>query len=206
MCPVQWSRPVKRPASFYFVNTKGRVAVLMVDDPANYHVLKLHWLDDIRDSRLCSGDDCKWCREEVAARNYCYAPCLHFAKSQGRWYHAILPIGDPSFGLAQTDYRGMPIWIGPSRDPADRKRVISYGHVREQLAPLPSVITAFDIRPHLLRRWGLYREADLIGCERHEASPIALEATGTDGTARPMVERAGPSLFTGETNDDTSQR
>jgi hypothetical protein len=201
-----WSRPVKRPCGLYFVNTKGRVAVLLVDDPANYPCIRLHFDKDANTSVVCFGDECNHCGVLESPRDYCYAPCLHFAKQQGRWYHAILPIGDPSFGLATTDYRGAPIWVGPSRDPADRKRVVSYGTVREQLAPLPQVVKPFDIRPNLLRRWGMFKEADLIGCERMEADQAALEKTGTDDSARPMVGRDGPSLFTGGSENDRSDQ
>ena len=72
--------------------------------------------------------------------------------------------------MAQMEADGYPLIVGPSLDKADRGRLIYLGKPSEKLPPLPHIVSPFDIRPNLLRRWGMFREADLLECERHEVA------------------------------------
>lgn len=205
MSGVTWSRPAAKASNLYFVNTKGMSIVCMVDEPNNFPCILLHWLEKPkRTSVPCIGDGCVHCAS-VPVKNVCYAPVLHFARNQGRWYQAILCIGDSSYGLSQTDYRGGPIQVGPSKEPHDKGRIISYGKCRDKLPALPQIVKPFDIRPNLMRRWGMFKEAELIECARHEATPQEVLLTGTDGGSLLTSSNQPPTLFTGDDEHDQAR-
>ena len=62
MSHVTWSRPSPAHRSLYFVNSKGKSIVCLVDKPENYPCILLHWIEERRTSAPCEGDgDCMLC-------------------------------------------------------------------------------------------------------------------------------------------------
>lgn len=164
--PIQWSRPFHKADKLFFVSCPPNQIVHYLARPQELHVLPLHWLEDRNGSFPCF-DECPHCAQGVERRLCCYAPVLVLGKKAGRWYNAILSVGDPTSTLAVEDFQGQSIVVGRPRQPDDSLRMVYYGAAKDVPVPLPHIKGSFDVRPFLLRRWGLYKEADLIGCELH---------------------------------------
>jgi hypothetical protein len=164
--PIEWSRPHHRRDKLFFVSCPPNQLVYMLSKPEGHHVLPIHFLEARNRSFPCF-DECPHCADGLERRLCTYTDVLVFGRKAGRWYNAILCIGDPSSTLALENYQGMVIEVGRPKNAFDQKRMVVYGTKREPIAPLPHVKPSFDVRPFLLRSWGLYREADLIGCELH---------------------------------------
>lgn len=178
--PIQWGKPAPRTHRMHFVKCPPDRAVYMLARPDEYHTIQLHWLHETNESGICPGDECPL-KGRTRHFESCYAPVLQFAEKEGRWVHAILGIGDPGHTLANTDFFEEKIIVGRSRVQGDQ-RLIYLGKSTKIEVPVPHVLTAFDVRPHLLRRWGLFKEADLVGCEFY--SPAQEDAANRQ-------ERAG---------------
>ena len=161
--PVQWVHGKRRPLGPQFLRCPPDQIVQFLSTPDEHAVIILHWCDEVRESVPCMGKpDCRFC--DRVKKVHAYTGLLVYSSKTGQWSRAICDLGHPSEGLAQTDHRGSPIKIGKAKELRDRHRIISYG------ADLPSDVTdppkmaPWDVRPHLLRRWGLFAEAD--ECER----------------------------------------
>lgn len=178
--PIQWGKPSPRTNRLRFVVCPPDRWVILLDSPEEFHTIKLHWLADAGESGICPGDSCPLLG---MTRHFesCYAPCMVFNEKEATWTKAILGIGDPGHTLANSDYKGDIIQVGKSRV-KDEKRLIFLKRATRIEVPPPKFLTSFDVRPHLLRRWGLFSEAELLGCELH--SPPQQEAAN-------QQERAG---------------
>jgi len=164
---IDWKRPGHSRPKMFFVKCPPKRLVYMLDAPDAFHVLRLHWLPESNGSFPCLGtDECQHCDKET--HDYAYTGCLVFGVNTGRWYPAILPVGDPTHTLCQEDFSGCMIYVDRAKD--DTKRMIYLGKESREPVPLPAFRPSIDVRPFLLRRWGLYKEAELIGCEFH--SPV----------------------------------
>lgn len=174
MADVLWSRPSHATSKLFFVKCPPNKVVYMLDSPQDFHCLRLHYLEEEHSSYPCLGDKCRHCGEREA-RDYAYTCCLVFGSKAGRWYQAILPIGDPTHTLATTDFRHTIIEVGKPKNPDDGKRLVYYGTKKTWPVPLPHVTPSFDVRPFILRRYGLFKEADLVGCDLHVPSAAQVE-------------------------------
>lgn len=166
MFPVKWGKPAPRVHRLHFVNPNAKRTVFMLASPSEHVTIHLHWLAEENASAPCIGEQCPLIG---LTRHFdcCYTAVLQYAEKEGRWMPAILSIGDPGHTLANTDFCGEKIFVGRSKEEKDSKRVVYLGPDRRDLPPVPHVAKLFDVRPHLLRRWGMFKEADLIGCEFH---------------------------------------
>lgn len=177
MFKVNWEAPKRKPHVLHFVSCPPNRYVLMLAAPEDLPVIALHWLQDGKGSAPCQGEGCPLIGLTRHFKS-AYAPVLQFAQREGRWMPAILGIGDPGHTLALTDFKGEIITVGKNPKGHEDKRLIYLGTPTIKLPPPPHIAQSFDVRPHLLRRWGLFKEADLLGCEFHlpqETLPFPAE-------------------------------
>ncbi len=168
MCPIQWGTPVNRRAPVLpFVQLKFPQYVVLLHGPDQHRVIRLHYLEHENGSRPCMGDECPYCPQ--SSSEYTYAACLWQRDRKGAWVKAICPLGDPSFPLSQRDMSGRPIQIRRQVQSDPRSKLVWTELPEHVVRALPAVrqTSAFDVRPYLLRRWGMFKDADLVGCEVH---------------------------------------
>jgi hypothetical protein len=180
--PIRWGKPAPRVERMHFVDPDKDTWVYMLHAPKDFHTIHLHWLNEANESGICPGETCPLLG---MTRHFesCYCAVLEYNPRKNTWTKAILGIGDPGHHLANTNYRGQVIQVGRSRVP-NEKRII-YLQTAKTVDPLiPKPAPLFDVRPHLLRRWGLFAEADLVGCELHSPpQEDAARQTESDGDA-----------------------
>jgi hypothetical protein len=169
--PVNWSGPQKRKVGPSFVRCPPNRIVQLLCSHFDYPVIDLHYLEGQRTSVPCMGqDECHY--HHLKLVRSAYAPVMVWNVSLRVWIPGILGIGDPSHTLATTELHGCPIVIGKDKEGAARSRLVYYGKPTTVVAALKEGTPTFDVRPHLLRRWGLFKEADLLECEYHEAQDL----------------------------------
>ena len=182
---IEWKRPGHCRPKMFFVKCPPKRLVYLPDPPDLFHVLRLHWVEESNGSYPCLGEGkCKLCDRETY--DYAYTGCLCFGVNTGRWYPAILPVGDPTHTMCQEDHSGLMIYVDRAKD--DTKRMIFLGTERNAPVPLPAFRPSIDVRPFLLRRWGLFKESDLAGCDLVVPTQEQVEASRVEGT---IQERAG---------------
>lgn len=154
-----------------FVKCPPDRIVVPLCDPQFYSVIKLHWLEGNNGSFPCMGAECKLC--PAYSFEFTYAPGLVWMKRNQRWAEGILCLGHPNGTLVQEKLTGVPVIMGKDREDKDatKGRIMFYGKANDPRLPAPPPKKAFSVEAHLLRRWGLFKEADLIGCEFHDAQP-----------------------------------
>lgn len=170
--PVQWRVPTRRPQGPGFVDLRRKQCVIPLCSCREYPVIRLHrWVEQFKGSFPCLGEgECK-CHETITC-DYAYAPVLCYNLFTKDWEQKILAVGSPTSPLGTKDVQGQQLVIEREKHPENRGTVLPLG-IRTPLLPAPTFeIAPFDVRPHLLRRWGLFKEADLIGCEFHEAEML----------------------------------
>lgn len=168
--PVQWRDKVKSRGGPMFITCPPNRFVCILTKPCDHAVVVIHYVESMGGSYPCLGQSCTFC--PAPKREAAYAPALMWSKSIGKWIQGILPLGSPSSQLYEIESDGVPIEIGKSRDPSMANRTIFLGTLKtlDSLGPVPTV-KPFDVRPPLLRRWGLFKEAELMECTYHEADP-----------------------------------
>lgn len=174
MCPVQWGTPTSRRAPVLpFVQLPPAQTVCLLHAPERHAVIRLHWIGEPVNSYPCLGAECPYC--PMRASDYTYAACLWLRPHERKWVQAIIPLGDPSFLISQTDLLGKVISVRRMKGKDSHARVGFLELTAAELPPvkLPPLLPTFDVRPFLLRRWGLFKEADLIGCDFHPPRPMA---------------------------------
>jgi hypothetical protein len=158
MSGIRWRRPKPRTLGPQFIRFPVNRFCIILTSPSGHTVLSLHWDDELGErgeSFPCLGrPDCRYCPGVV--KDYCYAPALVYLTKQRQWVPGILPIGDPGHTLANLDLAGVPIEIGRSKEKGDELRLIYYGRPAEDQFAAPPPAKAFDVRPPLLRRYGLF--------------------------------------------------
>lgn len=168
---VQWRTAPKRPLGPAFIRVPPTKVVCLLCKPADYAVLEIHWAADQNGSFPCLGkDECPYC----PARKWLttYGPALVWVPRAARWVQGIMPLGDPVNTVATEDLQGVAVLLGKDKEGENRARTILYGNCRDDKIPPPPLVRSFDVRPFLLRRWGLFKEADLIECAFHPAAPV----------------------------------
>ena len=167
---VQWRTAPKAHSGPSFIRVVPKKIVCILCERTEYAVLAVHWDEASKGSFPCLVPDaCPLCPGRSWLTSY--APALVWASSSQRWVQGILPLGDPTGGLATMDVKGMPIIVGKEGNGEARGRTIYHGSNQDNKIPPPPPTNSFDVRPFLLRRWGLYKEADLVGCELHLPEP-----------------------------------
>ena len=175
MCPVQWHAPVVLHERLPFVNVISEARVFFITSPQQHAILDLHTVDDRGRSFPCMGaTDCKHHTEKPY--RYAYAPVVQYDYGAKRWRHAILGLGDPSRAIAREDNRGG-LCLVTRADGRDKRSCLAIKLVLPNPPDLPDLdmMAAFDVRPYLLRRWGLFKEAELIGCDLRFPDPNFVE-------------------------------
>jgi hypothetical protein len=159
MSPIQWRRPSRRNAGPRFVTFPPNQILTFLQQPSQYAVLLLHWQDERRQSFPCMGDgNCLLCPS--ARKVHVYTGVLIWHISRKEWQPAICDLGHPDAEVAQADLTGRPVVLGRTRNSDPRSPIKCFGQSVNPGLPTPPTNRPFDVRPHLLRRWGLFEEAD----------------------------------------------
>lgn len=168
--PVQWRQKVAHRAGPMFITCPPNRCVVILTKPCDHAVVLIHYVESMGGSYPCLGSSCTYC--PAPKREAAYTSALVWSKSINKFVQGILPLGSPSSQLYEIENDGVPIWIGKSPDPSMKNRTIYLGAAREadRIGVVPSV-KPFDVRVPLLRRWGLFKEAELLECEYHEPDP-----------------------------------
>jgi hypothetical protein len=157
--PVQWVDRSRMPRGPGFLQCPPNRVVLFLTKPEAYPTIVLHWDDERGVSVPCMGEDeCRVCPAEK--RIHVYAGVLVLMSREGRWLPVIADLGSPTNGLAHTDYSGAPLVVGRRREKDRRSELISYGRPISSIPDPPENAKPFDVRPTLMRRWGLFADAD----------------------------------------------
>lgn len=167
---VQWeTRPANRRIGPAFITFPPDRIVRVLSSPDQHAVVAIHWVAADKTSVPCTGDECKLCPQ--AKRICAYGAAMVWSPRLRKWMQGILPFGSSDTDVANIDLRGYAAILGRTKDVSGPKRIVYLGRpATGDVAELPDAPT-FDVRPFLLRRWGLFKEADLIGCEFHPPQP-----------------------------------
>lgn len=161
MCPVQWRKPASHPAGPSFLRTPPNRVVVFLTKPDEHATLLLHWLGDGKGSFPCLGEgECSVCPSGRFLHAYCGV--LVWNGKTRSWSKAILDLGNPAEGIAQTDWTGMPLVVGRGKSGKGDNRLIQFGTPDDETIAIPKNVEPFDVRPCLMRRWGLFDEADRV--------------------------------------------
>jgi hypothetical protein len=169
--PVMWRKKPNRPLGPQIIRVKPKKIVNVLCMPPEYACLEVHWSDEDGGSVPCLGKECSHCpgrRKWLAT----YAPAQVWVPSAKRWVQCIVPLGEPCNTAASTDISFVLMIVGKDQNEDRRGTTILLGQYRESDVPPPPPCKTFDVRPFLLRRWGLFAEADLIGCEFHPPEQV----------------------------------
>jgi len=178
---VQFLSTRSFPQRLKFIQVPPERIVMILQRPEDYACLMLHWSESSGGSFPCLGKECRMC--DRAPVPYAYSSALLWHPGMRTWERSIMPIGDPARGFAQQDYTGISIKVQRTdrNDKHSPLRVVcredAQGVARGALA------TPFDVRGHLLRRWGLFDEAALEGCDIHIPSAEEMAAAAAQEEA-----------------------
>jgi hypothetical protein len=166
MCPVQWRPPSRRPNAVQFVKVPPTRYAMILDQPSEFAILALHWLEGAGQSTPCMGaSECQICPQGVKVHVYTIA--LMYLGRESDWMPMIFDLGHPDAWFLQENLRGEIVEV--SREKKHDKR--SNVHVRRvnelRGATSPKLIERIDVRPHLMRRYGLFAEADYFAIHDH---------------------------------------
>jgi hypothetical protein len=166
MCPVQWHPPSPKPTHLPFMRCPPDQHVGIIEPPNFHACIALHFPENGRGSVPCMGDgECR--HHHLALKVHAYTVALVYSPGKRSFSAMILDLGFAEGELATTDYRGMFVRVGRRKMQDSRTDIV----VRDlQPAPPESPIhTAepIDVRPHLMRRWGLFEEATRLEREAY---------------------------------------
>jgi hypothetical protein len=171
---VHWGKPSRTSKPPFFVKLPPSQLVYMLDRPERFHTLKVHFIPERRGSVPHIGEGrCPFCSFRL--EECTYAPVLLFGQRSRRWHKAILPVGDPHDSLANTNYEGCAIIVGKPGSRSVIQRTMFLEHVRELPEPLPGRPASFDVRPMLLRRYGMFDEAAALEAQAGRNPELAME-------------------------------
>jgi hypothetical protein len=133
--------------------------VSILDAPSEYAIIALHWLDAKNESFPCMGDgECKLCPGSVKV--HVYTICLFWDHCSKVWLRAMADLGHPDAEFVQHDLRGQAVWIGREQPKEKRSNLKLLGtNTSRDIPPAPPT-ERVDARPHLMRRYGFFHEAD----------------------------------------------
>jgi hypothetical protein len=159
MCPVQWRPPAGRPQHVSFLRVRSCCAVAITDAPADYAVIGLHWQEAARQSVPCLGEDCRV--HDAPYKVHAYTVLRFWSADRRTWVQAICDLGNATHDLATRDLRGRAVFIGREHPGKARGHLF---YLRDVQAaddiPEPPEAKPVDPRPILMRRYGLFHEAD----------------------------------------------
>jgi hypothetical protein len=179
--PFRTPIPDGRHISFLTVRTTP-TPVILVAPPGQFHTLNLHCFTT--SSYVCwNEEECPHCHPvKVPARLYAFAPCLTLGDS-GQWKQAILPVGDPFGEVAERDMRGFKCGVYRKRKSDGTYSALLISESTPVPVELQVAIRAtwFDIRPRLLRRYGISMDAVALGEPPVEAMQPAKPTEPREG-------------------------
>jgi len=190
MCPVQWVPPQSRTRILPWVSLEKQQLLYFLTNPDTHAQLLLHRIDAAGRSFPCLGDGaCRYHDKEPFP--YAYAAVVYLNRERECWEQAILGLGDPGHVAACKDHTGGEVIV--RRKDAKNKRssiIVSSGRMRPDFRPTLDLMQPFDVRPYILRRWGLFREAELIGCDLHLPNPDYVPPADEDTNSQPEQGKA----------------
>ena len=183
--PVQWRNPSRVPLGPTFLRVPPERTVIILTRPDEHATLLLHWQGDGKGSFPCLGPvDCELC--PTGRFLHSYTGVLVYNSRNRTWVKAILDLGNPSEGVASTDYTGAPVVIARGKGRYGDNRIIAMGRPKDTSIAVPEILTPFDVRPSLLRRWGLFDDANTICTEAYyEQARLPFPAPGGGNEAQP---------------------
>jgi hypothetical protein len=177
--PVQWRGPSRRPNSLSFLSVIHSRWITTLEGPADYAYLALHWQEAHNQSTPCLGEgECRLCPGNVKVHAYTVA--LAWDGTGKKWVACIADLGHQESTLVQTDLRGQAALIAREK-PGDRRSNLVLSKARPLTATeQPENTTPIDVRPHLMRRYGLFHEADYFAAQPY-VEQQRLPFPGTEG-------------------------
>jgi len=163
---INWSKRPHTHSGPRFITVPPDKVISPLCEPADYVTIMLHYDETQNGSFPClQPDHCPLCpRRQFLAT---YAAGLVWCPRSNKWMEGILCLGAPDGTVAHTDFVGSAIVIGKEKGKGSRARTLYLGLCQSKSIPRVPEKPSFDVRPLLLRRWGLFKEADLIGCDFH---------------------------------------
>lgn len=177
MCPVQWRRRSAKPLGPTFLRFPPNRLCVILEPPERYAEIALHWCEGKGESFPCMGaGECLLCPS--SRKLHVYTGVVYFDYARRIWLRAIVDLGHPDSMLATSNLVGRPIVIGRERQGDRRSNLKLVGPSKEQVDMAPELKLPWDCRPHLMRRWGLFDEADSIQREPYyEQARLAFETS-----------------------------
>lgn len=160
MCPVQWRPPSKSTRLYPFISIPPDQHITIIEPPELHGCIALHFPEGTRGSVPCMGEgECQ--HHQWPLKVHAYTIALVYAPSLRSWRAMIVDLGYAEGELATTDYRGMVLRVGRAKTDKRSNIVIRDNKPLEADSPMHTA-EPIDVRPHLMRRWGLFDEADRI--------------------------------------------
>jgi hypothetical protein len=128
---------------------------------------------------------------DLPLKVHAYTIALVYTPSARAWRAMIVDLGFNESELATTDYMGFMLKVG--RERANDKRSNLIVKSQEILPQESDVLKAerIDVRPFLLKRWGIYDEAEHFRC-RDDDQQLTLPFDG-QGQGKPQAPTPSPA-------------
>lgn len=169
--------PLPAGGNLRFLHVGSECRVILLASPGQFVTLELHC--QAAGSSICvDEDECSMCRAGIRdKRLYSYAPALAKPGSSANWQRFILPIGDPYGQVAERDLRGMMTTLAKHKRQDGTESSLRIKDVSPVAADVLKVIGAewFDIRPRLLRRFGVSMDWESGAATRQADGPANNE-------------------------------